>query len=201
MDKLKIDLRNKRNVFAILVTLVALAGGYFFYDSYLIPLENDIDTLQLKVDKLQKDLDDINRQKGREAQLEQQLAEAQQEFEKLKEMFPEQEEVPRRLQDLYGVIRSSGVTITDFEPASQAEKEYYVENVYSIGVHSGYHMMGYLFAEIANFKYPTSITNLKIGRYADIEKEIEKASMHGWTPITTKTTFNLTTFTSRKNNK
>ena len=64
-------------------------------------------------------------------------------------------------------------------------------------VNSGYHMLGYLFAEIANFNYPTMITDLRLGRYSGIANELQKAESHGWTPITVSVSFNLTTYTSK----
>ena len=127
-----------------------------------------------------------------------QLAKAENEFERLKEMFPEEEKVPLRLQDLYAVLRSSGVQIQKFNPEGRTTKEYYIENKYSIVVNSGYHMLGYLFSEIANFNYPTSITELRLNRYSGIASELEKAESHGWTPITISVSFKLTTYTSKK---
>ena len=59
-------------------------------------------------------------------------------------------------------------------------------------------MLGYLFAEIANFSYPTAISNLHLNRYSGISSELQKAETHGWTPITMSVTFNLTTYTSKK---
>ena len=52
--------------------------------------------------------------------------------------------------------------------------------------------------EIANFNYPTAITNLRLNRYSGIKAEVEKSETHGWTPITMSVTFNLTTYTSKK---
>ena len=140
----------------------------------------------------------INVQRGRVAKLEADLVAAENEFVRLKEMFPEDEKVPLRLQDLYAVLRSAGVQIQKFSPSGRTEREFFVEHRYSVSVNSGYHMLGYLFAEIANFNYPTAINDLKISRYAGIKQEIEKAESHGWTPITITVSFNLTTYTSKK---
>lgn len=194
---MNIDFKNKRNIYAIVCIVLVLAGGWFFYDMVLDPFEMEKQDYENKIDKFQKDLNDINRQKNRRKQLKQQMIAAQDEFKRLKEMFPEQEEVPKRLQDLYSVIRSSGVAITDFSPAKRMEKEYYIEHSYSIGINAGYHMLGYLLAEIANFVYPVSITNLSINRYSGIDSELKKAALNGWTPITMKVNFSLTTYTSK----
>lgn len=162
------------------------------------PFTYQREALERDLQSAQAELDKINAKKHRVAELEMQLVQAEKDFEKLKEMFPEEEKVPLRLQDLYAVIRSSMVQIQKFNPEGRAEKEHYVENRYSIAVNSGYHMLGYLFAEIANFNYPTAITNLRLNRYSGIKAEVEKSETHGWTPITMSVTFNLTTYTSKK---
>ncbi len=193
-----IDFKDKKNIYAIVVCLLILAAGYFAYDYMWSPFEMDRDRLEREIQSAQSELDKINAKKHRVAELELQLVQAEKDFEKLKEMFPEEEKVPLRLQDLYSVLRSSGVQIQKFNPEGRAEREHYIENRYSIAVNSGYHMLGYLFAEIANFNYPTAINNLRLGRYSGIAAEIQKAETHGWTPITMTVTFNLTTYTSKK---
>lgn len=192
------DLKDKKNIYALMVVLLVLAGGYYFYDTYWVAFEQDQARLQDDLAMAQAELDKINVSRKRVSQLEEDLRNAEVEFERLKEMFPEEEKVPLRLQDLYAVVRSSGVQIQKFNPEGRTEKEYYVENKYSLSVNSGYHMLGYLFAEIANFNYPTSISDLKLNRYAGIENELARAEAHGWTPITTSVSFNLTTYTSKK---
>ena len=193
-----IDFKDKKNIYAIAVILLLLAAGYCLYSYVWDPFVSDRDRLERERDSAQAELDKINAKKHRIAELELQLVQAEKDFEKLKEMFPEEEKVPLRLQDLYAVLRSSGVQIQRFNPEGSSPKEHYVENRYSIAVNSGYHMLGYLFAEIANFNYPTAITNLRLNRYSGIAAELQKAETHGWTPITVSVSFNLTTYTSKK---
>ena len=194
----KIDLKDKRNVYAIIVCLLIMAAAHLVYNYVWDPFTYQRESLERDLQSAQAELDKINAKKHRVAELEMQLAQAEKDFEKLKEMCPEEEKVPLRLQDLYAVIRSSMVQIQKFNPEGRAEKEHYIENRYSIAVNSGYHMLGYLFAEIANFNYPTAITNLRLNRYSGIKAEVEKSETHGWTPITMSVTFNLTTYTSKK---
>ena len=193
-----IDFKDKKNIYAIVVVLLLLAAGYCLYSYVGDPVVQDRDRLERERDAAQSELDKINAKKHRIAELELQLVQAEKDFEKLKEMFPEEEKVPLRLQDLYAVLRSSGVQIQRFNPEGSSPKEHYVENRYSIAVNSGYHMLGYLFAEIANFNYPTAITNLRLNRYSGIAAALQKAETHGWTPITVSVSFNLTTYTSKK---
>ena len=192
------DFKDKKNIYMIVVVVLILALGYYAYDYMWNPYVADRDRLRSELASAQAELDKINAKKHRIAELELQLVQAEKDFETLKEMFPEEEKVPLRLQDLYAVLRSSGVQIQRFNPEGSSEKEHYVENRYSIAVNSGYHMLGYLFAEIANFNYPTAITNLRLNRYSGIAAELQKAETHGWTPITVSVSFNLTTYTSKK---
>ena len=192
------DLKDKKNIYAIVITVLILAMGYYVWDYMWNPYVDERDGLVRELESAQAELDKIEAKKHRIAELELQLVQAEKDFEKLKEMFPEEEKVPLRLQDLYAVLRSSGVQIQKFNPEGSSEKEHYIENRYSIAVNSGYHMLGYLFAEIANFNYPTAITNLRLNRYSGIAAELQKAETHGWTPITVSVSFNLTTYTSKK---
>ena len=198
MGNLNIDFKDKKNVYAIVMSLVILLMAYAMYTYVWDPFVADEESLKSQLQSAQTELNKINSKKHRVAELEMQLAQAEKDFQKLKEMFPEEEKVPLRLQDLYSVLRSSGVQIQKFNPEGRSEREHYIENRYSIAVNSGYHMLGYLFAEIANFNYPTAITNLKLSRYSGIAAEVQKAETHGWTPITMSVNFNLTTYTSKK---
>ncbi|MCF0214906.1 MAG: type 4a pilus biogenesis protein PilO [Fibrobacteraceae bacterium] len=193
-----IDWKDKKNIYMILIIVLIMAAGYYAYTYMWEPFDLECKRLTGEIESAQAELDKINAKKHRLQELELQLVAAEKDFEKLKEMFPEEEKVPLRLQDLYSVLRSSGVQIQKFNPEGQATKEHYIENRYSISVNSGYHMLGYLFAEIANFNYPTAITNLRLNRYSGIAQELQKAETHGWTPITVSVSFNLTTYTSKK---
>lgn len=193
-----IDFKDKKNIYAIAIIAILLLAGYYVYDYVWNPFVKDRSNLESELNTAQSELDKINAKRHRVQELEMMLVQAEKDFEKLKEMFPEEEKVPLRLQDLYSVLRSSGVQIQKFNPEGRSEREHYIENRYSIAVNSGYHMLGYLFAEIANFNYPTTITNLRLNRYSGIAAENQKAESHGWTPITMSVSFNLTTYTSKK---
>ena len=198
MGALNVDLKDKKTVYAIVIIFTILLGAYCVYTYIWDPFVAEKESLESQLKSAKTELDKINSKKHRVAELEMQIVQAEKDFQKLKEMFPEEEKVPLRLQDLYSVIRSSGVQIQKFNPEGRSEREHYIENRYSIAVNCGYHMLGYLFAEIANFNYPTAITNLKLSRYSGIAAEVQKAETHGWTPITMSVNFNLTTYTSKK---
>jgi len=198
MAAAKFDFKDKKNIYVLVAAIACLTSMYMFYDSIWTEFEENQKRLIEEQKNAQAELDKINSQRSRIPMLEADLQKAEIEFERLKEMFPEEEKVPLRLQDLYSVVRASGVNIQVFKPNGQVEQEHFVENKYFFNVNAGYHMLGYLFAEIANFNYPTTIDNLKLNRFGSISQEMKKAEEHGWEPVTMSVSFDLTTFTSRK---
>jgi type IV pilus assembly protein PilO len=194
----KFDIKDMKNIYVIVAAIICIGACYMFYDSVWSEFELEELRLINEQKKALDELDKINSQRPRIPMLEADLVRAEAEFERLKEMFPEDEKVPLRLQDLYSVVRASGVNIQLFKPNGATPQEHYVENNYSFVVNAGYHMLGYLFAEIANFNYPTTIDNLKLNRSGSINQEVKKAEEHGWEPVTVGVSFDLTTFTSRK---
>ncbi|MDR2732666.1 MAG: type 4a pilus biogenesis protein PilO [Fibromonadaceae bacterium] len=192
------DIKDKKNIYVVLVVAVCVGSCIWFYDSVWTEFQIEKQKLINEQKNAQAELDKINSQRPRIPQLEADLQRAEVEFERLKEMFPEDENVPKRLQDLYSVVRTSGVNIQSFKPTTVQQEEHFVRNGYSFNVNAGYHMLGYLFAEIANFNYPTTIDNLKLNRSGAISQEVKKSEDHGWEAITMNVSFDLTTFTSRK---
>jgi type IV pilus assembly protein PilO len=194
----KFDIKDKKNIYVIFVVIACVCSGYMFYDSIWAEFQTEQRRLIEEQKKAQTELDKINSQRSRIPMLEADLQKAETDFESLKEKFPDEEKVPHRLQDLYSVVRASGVNIQVFKPNGTEQKENFVEHKYSFNVNAGYHMLGYLFAEIANFIYPTTIDNLKLNRSGAISQEVKKKEDHGWEPVTMGVSFDLTTFTSRK---
>ena len=119
----KIDLKDKRNVYAIVICLLMMVAAHLVYNYMWDPFTYQREALERDLQSAPAELDKINAKKHRVAELEMQLVQAEKDFEKLKEMFPEEEKVPLRLQDLYAVIRSSMVQIQKFNPEGRAEKD------------------------------------------------------------------------------
>ncbi|MDR2580335.1 MAG: type 4a pilus biogenesis protein PilO [Fibromonadaceae bacterium] len=191
------DKKNLKNVYAAVAIIFCVGVSYYFYDFTWTDFQNKKHELVANRDAAQEELDRINAQRPRIPMLETELQNAQMEFERLKEMFPEEEKVPNRLRDLYTAVRTSGVNIQAFRPNGTEEEEHFIRNNYTFNINAGYHMLGYLFAEIAGFNYPTSIDNLKLTRSGIISQEVRRAEDHGWQAITMNVSFDLTTFTSR----
>ena len=172
--------------------------GWNFYSAEFVVYAQEKERLDVDVKKKKGELRQILAQKQRLKDLEVEIEQANSEFAKLQEMFPDEEAIPRRLIDLTAVTRKSLTIPTKFLPLRVEEKEFYKENHYAITISSSYHALGMLFGEVANFRYPTAIHKLQIEKAPELDKEVVDAKDHGETPRTVVANFQLTTFTSKK---
>lgn len=171
--------------------------SYNFYETEYVAYSSQVESLDGEIRRKKGELRQILAQKQRINDLQEEIRVADLEFKRLKEMFPDEELIPRRLIDLTTVTRKSLTVPTKFLPLRVEEKEFYKENHYAITISSSYHALGMLFGEVANFPYPTAINKLTIDKAPDLEKEVEDAKEHGETPRTVVANFQLTTFTSK----
>jgi type IV pilus assembly protein PilO len=193
-----LSLNAKLWLFALGCLLLILYVGYTFYDSEYVTYSSEVERLDTDINKKKGALRQILAQKQRLKDLETEIEQANVEFAKLQDMFPDEELIPRRLIDLTAVTRKSLTIPTKFLPLRVEEKEFYKENHYAITISSSYHALGMLFGEVANFRYPTSINKLQIEKAPDLDKEVEEAKDHGEVPRTIVANFQLTTFTSKR---
>jgi len=199
MAAANLDLKdNIGNIYAIVAAIICVGAAYMFYDQVWIVFKANETKLLAEQKREEEKLDKIRKRKPEKHTLESKLQRAEIELNRLREMFPEEEKVPRRLQDLQRVIRESGVNIQSFKPSDAPHRnpDGYIENKYSFNINAGYHMLGYMFAEIANLNYPTKVNNLKLSQYSAIAQELKKHEDSGRDPITMAVSFDLTTFTS-----
>jgi len=195
---MNLDLKDKLNQWLVLSVLLMGLGGYSYWTYVWQPRQEAIAALSEEEEKLSNELTLVKTQMQRLSQLRAELKEAEADFAKLQEMFPDIEKIPTRLQDLLTVTRRSGTITTKFVPLPSAEKPYYTENNYRISIRGSYHSVGEMFAEIANFKYPTSIQKMTIDVAPDLKNQMAEADKHGTVASTVATEFEFTTYTSRK---
>lgn len=193
-----LSLNAKLWIFAAGCILGMLYMGYNFYDGEYVAYSRSVEKLDLDIKHKKGELRQILAQKQRLKDLETEIEQANAEFVKLQDMFPDEELIPRRLIDLTAVTRKSLTIPTKFLPLRVEEKDFYKENHYAITISSSFHALGMLFGEVANFKYPTSINKLIIEKAGDLEKEVNDAKDHGEIPRTLIANFQLTTYTSKR---
>ncbi len=195
---LRVDFKDKLTQWAVLCVLLAAAAGYAHYTYVYLPRQEVIAQLTAEQENLSRELTVVKTQVQRLAQIREELKTAEAEFARLQEMFPDEERIPSRLQDLLTVTRRSGTVTTKFVPQPSVQQLYFAENNYKISIMGSYHSIGEMFAEFANFKYPTSIQKMSILVSSNLKSDMELADKHGTIPNTVMAEFDFTTYTSRK---
>ena len=149
-----LNLSQKLWLFAAGCFMLIAYLGYNFYETEYVVYSQQVESLDSEIRLKKGELRQILAQKQRLKDLEAEIEQANQEFARLQEMFPDEEIIPRRLIDLTAVTRKSLTVPTKFLPLRVEEKEFYKENHYAITISSSYHALGMLFGEVANFRYP-----------------------------------------------
>lgn len=188
-----LNLSTRLWIYAGACLVVCLFIGWQFYTNEYAGYDEKNETLTMMIENKELALVKIRTQNQRKAHLEKEIEIANEEFKKHQEMFPDEDFIPKRLQDLTKVTRRSSVRPISFKPQRITEKEFYMENAYQIKVIASYHALGTFFEEIANLHYPTGINAMTIQSSPD-----PNANNNSQAPQTISAQFQLITFTSKQ---
>ena len=196
MKKPSINLKDPRLRVPLLMLLVVIAGSYYWYNQVYSPLKIEKTKLEKELTAKKDTLRIIQALKPQLAQLRMELNAAQNKLDSLKSIFPDQKEVPKLIREITSVARASGITTTRFNPLPDVEREYYIENRYSIMVEGRYHDLANFYAFLANFTLIINLSSMHIATNPSISisREISGSDLAS----TVLASFQMTTFSSRK---
>ena len=180
----------------LLAMVLTGLGVYFWYTGLYGSLRAESIRLQHDLVQMQDSLSIIQALKPQVRSLEKELDEAQGKLDSLKSIFPDQKEVPRLLREITSVANASGITATTFTPLTDVEREYYVENRYSMSVEGDYHAIADFYAFLANFALIINLSNMQI--LANPAYEPADGAENYRRQATTVAQFEMTTFSSKR---
>ncbi|MDR2727995.1 MAG: type 4a pilus biogenesis protein PilO [Chitinispirillales bacterium] len=194
--KFKFDIKDPK-VRNILVVM-AMAGflGFLWYDYSFRPLNENIAELNEQKDKKESELRTINALKPQLDRLRGETVLATSKLDSLKNIFPDQKEVPRLIREITAVNRKSNVATTRFLPLPDVEQEYYIENKYNVTVAGDYHNLGEFFSYLANFQLIINLSGVTVSANPGFTKANPESPVKEEAP-SILASFELTTFSSR----
>jgi type IV pilus assembly protein PilO len=196
MKKFSINLKDPRLRVPLLILAIVGGGTYFWYDQMYTPLTAEYTKLDKELTAKKDTLRTIQALKPQLAQLRAELGAAQYKLDSLKSIFPDQKEVPKLIREITSVARASGITTTRFNPMPDVEREYYIENRYSIMVEGRYHDLADFYAFLANFTLIINLSSMHIATNPILpESSAESGYDHAATVVAS---FEMTTFSSKK---
>ena len=196
MKKPSFNIKDPKFRIPLLIILIIGGGGYWWYDQIFSPLQKEHSELTANLKAGQDTLRVIQALKPQLAQLRNELAASQQNLDSLKSIFPDQKEIPKLIREITSVARASGIATTRFIPQPDVEREYYIENRYSIAVEGRYHDLADFFAFLANFTLIINLSSMHIAAHPDLTAA---AGTPGYDLMSTvAASFEMTTFSSKK---
>ncbi|MDR2592393.1 MAG: type 4a pilus biogenesis protein PilO [Chitinispirillales bacterium] len=196
--KFKLDIKDPNVRNALIGVGVILLLSYLWFDSFYSPKMEEIKELTDRKEKVEAELLKINALKPQLERLRQEAVIMAAKLDSLKNIFPDQKEVPRLIREITAVNRRSGVITTRFTPMPDVEKEYYIENKYNVSMLGDYHNLGALFSYFANFQLIVNVDNLSISANPSYGSGGKGPGLFDEKQPSVLAVFELTTFSSRK---
>ena len=196
MKKFSLNLKDPRLRVPLLITIIVIGGVYYWFNQMYTPLTKEHTKLTKQLEAKKDTLRIIQALKPQLEQLRTELGAAQNKLDSLKSIFPDQKEVPKLIREITSVARASGITTTRFNPLPDVEREYYIENRYSIMVEGRYHDLADFYAFLANFTLIINLSSMHIATNPAFKASTEDSG-YDLAP-TVLASFEMTTFSSKK---
>lgn len=193
-----IDLRDPRKREGVLIVVVTLLGAALFYNQVYAPQRSELGTLEQTHKQKTIELNAIRNMKIQRDRLSQENAQRNAQLDSLRQLFPDQKEIPKLIQDISTIAKASGIYTRTFNPLPDVVQEHHVENRYFLTVTGGYHQLGNFFAYLANLPLIINLSNVKIYTSSDIEASIQEFEEHGRQVQSVVASFEMTTFSSKQ---
>ncbi len=133
---------------------------YLFY--FWLPYSKQLRADTVKVEKLEKEIDNAKRQKAKFEDLEGKLASLKLEKEAAQKKLPRDKQLPELIRTLTDKSRRYGVTINSIGSASSVKEQYFTRVSYSVSVSGDYHRLGRFFTSLALEERIITVENLSV---------------------------------------
>ena len=179
-----------------------LLAGFITY-SMTMPRIEETKIVTEKLQGKQQELNKIRNNENKLPTLQANVEKLEQELDSLEKFFPDEVDLPKLISRITKVARSENIYATTFSPQAPKVQEYYIENSYNITVLGSYHNLGKFFARIANFDLIVNVNNMKLVTSGSVAKEMQDyLNLHDINDSynnsvkSTKATFKITTYSS-----
>lgn len=157
----KIEKLSRVQRVAISVALFGLLAGGFIYFLYW-PKYEQINRLNIKLDKLEKKLATAKRNAKSLKKFQAKMKEAEVQFQKAMKKLPEKEEIPSLLSSISDSGQRVGLEFLLFEPKAEKKKEFYAEIPVAMNIKGDYHNLALFFDKVARLSRIVNIKNIQI---------------------------------------
>jgi len=187
-------------LYGLLSTVVLFCFVYFL----ISPLGKEIERLRNQKNQKIAELATFRNLKQNRARLLQQIVVKQGELDSIKEIFPDEKEIPALIKKVWEKSFRRGLFTSRFNPAEDIEREYYIENPYNLEIWGTYHEFAQFINDIAKIELICNLDKLAITTHEMVKRSM--AAAQSGQQINTQNPemysivarFNLTTFSTKK---
>lgn len=157
----KVEMLSKGQKIAICATVFALLIGGFVGLSYWGKYEQ-IGVLGKKLEDEKRKLKLAQKNARELDKYRKMMADAREEFERVRQALPEREEIPSLLASISQTGKDAGLEFLLFQPNPEIKKDFYAEIPVAINVTGSYHEVATFFSNVANMSRIVNIDNIQI---------------------------------------
>jgi type IV pilus assembly protein PilO len=147
-----------------------IAGGFLFAGLFVyvylfyfwFPYSKQLQAAPVKVEKLEKEIDNAKKQKAKFKDLEGKLASLKLEKEAAQKKLPKDKQLPELIKTLTDKSRKYGVTINAIGSASSVKEQYFTRVSYAVSITGDYHRIGRFFTALALEERIITMENLSV---------------------------------------
>lgn len=141
------------------VIVVLILGTYFFYVS---PKNDEIATLDNKINRLDSELERMRLRSKRLKQYKVQKDRLVQQLGEALTKLPSEAEIPELLQKLASLVEESDCTMSAFEPQQEISEGFYARIPVKMKLEGNYHSIAVFFDKVSKLTRIVNVTDIKL---------------------------------------
>lgn len=149
MADLNIELTKEQQQYLVFAVLVIGGGGFSYVKYFWLPTSEKIKETVQKIEEVDKKIQKAQRQAGRLNKIKTQLAQLNDEAEKVEKQLPKDLDLPGVIDTVSGLARKNSVTLSQFGAPSSATKSHFKEITFALTASGSYHDLGRFLASLA----------------------------------------------------
>jgi type IV pilus assembly protein PilO len=142
--------------------VLSLAGAGAFWNFYAKPARESIDARNAQLSTLREEIRKGEIYKRRLPEVRRQIADLEQQLERLRAVLPEEKDVADLLRRIQGMATQSNLAIRGFTPQSVATKQMHAEWPIGLQLEGSYHDLGGFLERVSKFPRIINISSIKI---------------------------------------
>lgn len=149
-----------KTIFAF--ALFAVAFGYLFVKYVWTPYSEKIETAQVEIERISKDITKARVAAKRFDKVLEELNQLKKRAELSEKRLPRGKELPELIFELMRVTRKYDIRINYITPRPSVEKEFYFEDTYKMSITGDYHIVGLFISSMVTSDRVFTIKNLSM---------------------------------------